>query len=429
MVNLGKFPRVDNLPLYVLEEVTKLMRELRQSRIDVINLGMGNPDRPTPRPIVEKLIEAARKTANQRYSMSIGVPKLREQIANLYWERYGVKLDPETEVITTIGAKDGLGRVLQGILNPSGEDRVVSTNPAYPIHYYAILFADGKPVMLPLVSPDDFLNRLEDLYRRMAPKKPRALLISFPHNPTTMCVNIDFFRAIITMAVKHGTMVIHDFAYSDGGFDGYKPPSILQVEGAKEIAVEIRSLSKSYNMAGWRVGFLLGNARMVGAARKIKSYMDYGIFQAIQIASIIALRDCKDEPAKICAIQQERRNVFLAALARNADWVLDKPGATMFVNALIPEGYRNKGSLEFSKWLLEKAHVACAPGVGFVHGQKLDSVSRRLGEEHVRFALIEPPDRLKQAARNIGCAFKGRPLGRQKKPRIANRTHDSVISA
>jgi alanine-synthesizing transaminase len=249
-VDFGPFPRVDNSGRYILEVVTQETQDFRRNDIDVVSLGMGKPDGATPRLIVDKLIEAARKTKNHTYSASAGIPNLRKAIANLYQRRYSVQLDPKTEAIATIGAKDAVRSFFNAVLNPNGHDRVVSTNPAYPVHYYAVVYGGGIPVMLPLFSPEDFLNRLENLFRKMAPKRPRAILLSFPHNPTTICVDLSFFEAIIAMAMKHGTMVVHDFAYADGGFDGYVPPSILQVKDAKEVAVEVFSLSKSYNMAG-----------------------------------------------------------------------------------------------------------------------------------------------------------------------------------
>jgi len=273
-------------------------------------------------------------------------------------------------------------------------DTVVSPNPAYPIHQYGVIMAEGQACLLPMPSPAEFLNRLEDVYRTST-KPPKLLLISFPHNPTTTCVDLDFFREIVAMAGRHGTLVVHDFAYADLGFDGYKPPSILQVEGAKEVAVEIFSMSKSYNMAGWRVGYCLGNRRMIAALARIKSYLDYGVFQPIQIASIIALRECEEETHKICAVYQKRRDVLVSGLNR-AGWPVESPRGTMFLWAPLPERYREEGSLEFAKLLMEKALVAVSPGIGF----------GPLGEGFVRFALVENEHRIRQATRSIGKFLK-----------------------
>jgi len=309
------------------------------------------------------------------------------EIVKRYQRKYGVELDPETEAIVTIGAKDALAHLLFATIGPG--DAVVSPNPTYPIHQYGVAMADGLPVMIPMTNPDGFLNGLEELYKRWS-MRPRMILISFPHNPTTQCVDLAFMKEIIRLASQHGTMVVHDFAYADLGFDGYAPPSILQVEGAKEYAVEIFSMSKSYNMAGWRVGFCLGNRKMIAALARIKSYLDYGIFQPIQIASIIALRECEEETEKIRAQYEKRRDELVSGL-NAAGWPVDPPKGTMFVWAKIPERFRTLGSLEFSKLLLEKALVAVSPGVGF----------GPLGEGYVRFALIENQHRTRQAIRSI----------------------------
>jgi alanine-synthesizing transaminase len=382
------FYRIQKLPPYVFAVINEMRAQARAAQIDVIDLGMGNPDGSTPRVVVNKLIEAARNARNHRYSQSRGIPRLREEIANRYRANYGVELDPDKEAIVTIGAKDALAHLLFATVGPG--DAVVSPNPAYPIHQYGVLMAEGHACMLPMPDAATFLNRLEDLYRTSS-RKPKLLLISFPHNPTTTCVDLDFFREIVRLARENGTMIIHDFAYADLGFDGYKPPSILQVEGAKEIAVEIFSLSKSYNMAGWRVGFCVGNPKMIAALARIKSYLDYGVFQPIQIASIIALRECQEDTRKICATYQKRRDVLVGGLKR-AGWPVEKPRGSMFLWAELPERFRGVGSLEFSKLLLEKAQVAVSPGIGF----------GPLGEGHVRFALVENDQRIRQAARAIG---------------------------
>src|SRR5579863_9919338 len=382
-----EFYRIEKLPPYVSAVINEMRAKARAAQIDVIDLGMGNPDGATPRVVVNKLIEAARNARNHRYSQSRGIPRLREAITNRYSKNYGVELDPDTEAIVTIGAKDALAHLLFAVVGP--DDAVVSANSAYPIHQYGVLMAEGHACMLPMPNAETFLGRLKDLYRTNS-VKPKMLLISFPHNPTTTCVDLDFFREIVELAREHGTMIIHDFAYADLGFDGYQAPSILQVEGAKDVAVEIFSLSKSYNMAGWRVGFCLGNARMIHALARIKSYLDYGVFQPIQIASIIALRECEEDTHKIRAVYQKRRDVLVQGLAR-AGWPMEPPKGTMFAWAPLPEQHKHLGSLEFSKLLLEKALVAVPPGVGF----------GPLGEGYVRFALIENPHRTRQATTAI----------------------------
>lgn len=387
-----EFYRIQKLPPYVFAVINEMRAKARAAQIDVIDLGMGNPDGATPRIIVNKLIEAARNARNHRYSQSKGIPKLREEITRRYQANYGVTLDPDNEAIVTIGAKDALAHLLFATVGPG--DVVVSPNPAYPIHQYGVLMAEGQACMLPMPDAATFLNGLEDVYRT-SKVKPKMLLISFPHNPTTTCVDLDFLREIVRLARHHGTLIVHDFAYADLGFDGYKPPSILQVEGAKDVAVEIFSLSKSYNMAGWRVGFCLGNQKMIAALARIKSYLDYGVFQPVQIASIIALRECEEDTKKICAIYQKRRDVLVTGLKR-AGWPVETPRGSMFLWAAIPEKYRAAGSLEFAKLVLEKAAVAVSPGIGF----------GPLGEGHVRFALVENEQRIRQATRAIGQFLK-----------------------
>jgi alanine-synthesizing transaminase len=381
------FYRIQKLPPYVFAVINEMKAKARAAQLDVVDLGMGNPDGAAPRAVVSKLVEAARNARNHRYSLSKGIPKLREEIVRRYRQNYCVDLDPETEAIVTIGAKDALAHLLFAVIGPG--DAVVSPNPCYPIHQYGVIMAEGHACMLPMPDPAVFLERLEDLYRKSA-RKPAMILISFPHNPTTQCVDLDFFKTIVRLAAHHGTMVVHDFAYADLCFDGYKAPSILQVEGAKEVAVEIFSMSKSYNMAGWRVGFCLGNPKMIAALARIKSYLDYGVFQPIQIASIIALRECEEDTRKICAMYQKRRDVLIQGLNR-AGWPVEPPKGSMFVWAPLPEQHKSIGSLEFSKMLMEKALVAVSPGVGF----------GPMGEGHVRFALIENPHRTRQATAAI----------------------------
>lgn len=382
-----EYYRIQKLPPYVFAVVNEMKARLRAAQQDVVDFGMGNPDGATPRVIVQKMAEAARNPKNHRYSMSRGLPNLRLEICKRYERNYGVKLDPESEAITTIGAKDALAHLLFAVIGPG--DAVVSPNPAYPIHQYGVIMAEGHACMLPMPNPAEFLNRLEDLYRTST-RKPKMILISFPHNPTTHTVDLDFFKTVIGLAAQHGSMVVHDFAYADICFDGYKAPSILQVDGAKEHAVEIFSMSKSYNMAGWRVGFCLGNPRMIKALTRIKSYLDYGIFQPLQIASIVALRECEEETQKICHMYEKRRDVLCEGLNR-AGWPVTPPKGSMFVWAPIPERFREQGSLEFSKLLLEKSLTAVSPGIGF----------GPLGEGHVRFALIENHHRTRQAIRGI----------------------------
>jgi len=382
-----EFYRISKLPPYVFAVINEMRAKARAEQLDVIDLGMGNPDGASPRPVVNKLIEAVRNPRNHRYSASRGIPQLRLEIVKRYQANYGVTLDPDKEAIVTIGAKDALAHLLFAVIGPG--DAVVSPNPCYPIHQYGVIMAEGHACILPMPDPGTFLNALEDLFRKST-KPPRMILISFPHNPTTQCVDLDFFKEIIRLAAHHGTMVVHDFAYADICFDGYQAPSILQVDGAKEIAVEIFSLSKSYNMAGWRVGFCLGNPKMIAALARIKSYLDYGVFQPIQIASIIALRECEEDTRKICAMYQKRRDVLIDGL-RRAGWPVEPPRGTMFVWAPLPEQFRDLTSLEFSKRLLQEALVAVSPGIGF----------GPMGEGHVRFALIENPQRIRQATTGI----------------------------
>jgi alanine-synthesizing transaminase len=383
-----EFYRIQKLPPYVFAVINEMCAKARAQQMDVIDLGMGNPDGATPRPVVKKLIEEARHARNHRYSQSKGIAILRQEIVNRYRANYGVELDPESEAIVTIGAKEALAHLLLAVLAPG--DAVVSPNPAYPIHQFGVVLAEGHACMLPMPDAATFLNGLEDLYRTSS-RKPKMILISFPHNPTTICVDLDYLREIVRLASLHGTMVIHDFAYADLGFDGYKPPSILQVDGAKEVAVEIFSMSKSYNMAGWRVGFCLGNRRLVAALTRIKSYLDYGVFQPIQIAAATGLRECEEDTRKICATYEKRRDALVKGL-NSAGWPVEKPRGSMFLWAAIPERYRAQGSLEFAMKLMEKTHVAVSPGIGF----------GPMGEGHVRFSLIVNEKRLREAAARIG---------------------------
>jgi alanine-synthesizing transaminase len=388
MSETNEFYRIRKLPPYVFAVINEMKAKARAAQLDVVDLGMGNPDGATPQVIVDKLIEAARNPRNHRYSVSRGIQHLREEIVKRYKRRHGIDLDPNTEAIVTMGAKDALAHLLFATIGPG--DIVVSPNPAYPIHQYGVIMSEGHACMLPMPNAETFLGRLQELYRE-SPKPPKMLLISFPHNPTTTCVDLPFLTEIVNLARSHGTLIVHDYAYADLGFDGYMPPSILEVPGAKEIAVEIFSMSKSYNMAGWRVGFCLGNAKMIAALARIKSYLDYGVFQPIQIAAIVALRECDDESVKIREVYQRRRDVLVEGLCR-AGWPVQSPRGTMFLWAPVPERYQELGSLEFSKLLMEKALVAVSPGVGF----------GPMGEGFVRFALIENEHRTRQATRSIG---------------------------
>ncbi len=383
-----EFYRIQKLPQYVFALINELRDNYRAAGDDIIDLGMGNPDGATPRAVVDKLIETAPDPANHRYSVSRGIPALRQAITARYQKQYGVKLDPDTEAIVTIGAKDALAHLLLAIVGPG--DAVASPNPAYPIHYFGVVLAEGEPYMLPMPDAATFLDALKTLYRTAA-RAPKVILISFPHNPTTVCVDMNIMREIVKLAREHGTYIIHDFAYAELGFDGYRPPSILQVEGAMDHAVEIYSMTKTYNMAGWRIGFCLGNRRLVAALTRIKSYLDYGTFQPIQIAATEALLSCDDAPGHIREIYQSRRDVLIAGL-RQAGWHVTPPRATMFVWARMPEAFAGMGSLEFTKLLMREAHVAVSPGIGFGPS----------GEGFVRFSLIEDNDRLRQATENIG---------------------------
>jgi alanine-synthesizing transaminase len=381
------FYRIEKLPPYVFAVINELRDKARAAGIDIIDMGMGNPDGATPKPVVDELIRAAQNPANHRYSMSRGIPALRQAIVDRYHQQYGVVLDPEAEAIVTIGAKDALAHLLFAIIGPG--DVVVSPNPAYPIHQYGVIMAEGEACMLPMPDAPTFLSALKDLYRT-AVTKPKVILISFPHNPTTVSVDLDFMREIVDLAREYGTFVVHDFAYAELGFDGYKPPSILQVPNAADYAVEIYSMTKSYNMAGWRVGFCLGNRQLIAALARIKSYLDYGVFQPIQIAAITALRECNEAPAQICRTYEARRDVLIEGL-REAGWAVDPPKASMFVWAQIPEAFAQMGSLEFAKQLMRESRVAVSPGIGF----------GPMGEGFVRFSLIENEQRTREATRSI----------------------------
>jgi alanine-synthesizing transaminase len=385
---MEEFYRIKRLPPYVFAIVNDLRTKARARGEDIIDLGMGNPDLPTPRPIVDKLVEAARNPRNHRYSASRGITRLRTAIARWYRDRYKVELDPETETIATIGAKEGLAHLALAVLQPG--DGALVPNPTYPIHSYSVVIADGDLRSVPLTgSEDEFFHRLQET-ARLAWPKAKLLILSFPHNPTTMCVDRSFFERVVEFAREHRLMVVHDFAYADFTFDGYQPPSFLEVPGAKEVGVEIFSTSKSYNMAGWRLGFVCGNARMIHALARIKSYLDYGAFQPIQIAGIIALEGDQDAVRGIVEVHRKRRDVLVNGLNK-LGWSVPMPRGTMFVWAPIPDEYRALGSLEFSKLLIQECKVAVSPGIGF----------GECGEGHVRFALVENEQRIRQALRGL----------------------------
>ncbi len=394
-----EFRRINGLPPYVFATINDLKLAIRRAGRDVIDLGFGNPDLPSPDVAVEKLAEAARNPRNHRYSASRGIPKLRQAIANRYLQQFGVELDFDTEVVTTIGAKEGLSHLMWVLVGPG--DTALVPSPSYPIHIYAPLFAGADVRQVRLESPSAsagaappnpgaaFFESLMETWESAWPK-PRVIVLSFPHNPTTACVDFDFMERLVRFAQEHEVVLVHDFAYADIAFDGYRPPSILQVPGAKEVAVELYTMTKSFSMAGWRVGFLLGNSAIVQALAKLKSYLDYGTFQPIQIATIVALNEAPEYPKEINETYQARRNALCDGLER-IGWHVEPPKGTMFVWAPVPEPYRHMGSLEFSKFLVQEAEVAVSPGVGFGPG----------GDDYVRFALIENEKRIGQAVRNL----------------------------
>lgn len=390
-LNIAQFSRMRRLPPYVFAQVNALKMERRRAGEDIIDLGMGNPDMPTPKHIVDKLIEAARKSHNHRYSASRGITKLRHAISDWYKRRYDVDIDPESEAVVTIGAKEGLSHLVLALIGPG--DAVLAPNPTYPIHPYSVIIAGGDLRSVPIGPERNFLEDLETAIKQTWPR-PKMLIISFPHNPTTTVVDVGFFRKIVDFAKEHRLLVIHDLAYADLTFDGYRAPSFLQIPGAKEVGVEFFSMSKSYSMAGWRVGFCVGNAEVVGALTRLKSYLDYGIYQPIQIAAIIALNGDQTCVSDIVNIYRKRRDVLVDGLNR-VGWAIDKPRGTMFVWAKIPEAFRSMGSVEFSKYLIEAGKVAVSPGLGF----------GEYGDEYVRFALVENEMRTRQAIRGIRKAL------------------------
>ncbi len=382
-----EFPRMKRLPPYAFSVITNLKMELRKQNLDVIDFGMGNPDLATPDHIVEKLKEASMKSVNHRYSASRGIPNLRKAICDWYKRRFDVDLDPDSEAIATIGSKEGLSHLCLAMLEPG--DVVFAPDPSYPIHVYAPIIAGADVRRIPIGEDRDFFDDLQTAMQQTWPQ-PKLLIINFPHNPTTVTTDLAFFEKIVEFAKEHKIWVIHDLAYSDLVYDGYKAPSFLQAKGAKDVGVEFYSMTKGYSMAGWRMGFCLGNKELVHALTRIKSYLDYGIFQPIQIAATVGLNGPYEPVEEACEVYRKRRDVLCEGMNR-IGWEVPPPKASMFVWAKIPEHLRHMGSMEFSKLLLSEALVAVQPGIGFGH----------YGDEYVRFALIENEQRIKQAVKNM----------------------------
>jgi len=381
------FHRIRRLPPYVFEEVNKIKARLRAEGTDIIDFGMGNPDMPTPQHIVDKLIETARDPKAGRYSASKGIPGLRKAMANYYGRRFGVKLNPDTEVIATLGSKEGFANLAQALTGPG--DVIICPNPAYPIHAFGFIMAGGIIRHVPALSPEEYLSNISRAVKHSVPP-PSVLILSYPSNPTAQWVDLDFYKDAIALAKKHDLLVISDVAYGEIYFDNNPPPSVLQVDGAKDIAVEVNSLSKTYAMAGWRVGMVVGNARICAALARVKSYLDYGAYTPVQVAAATALngpQDCVDE---IRAIYKSRRDTLIKSM-KGAGWDIPNPPASMFAWAKIPEPYREAGSMLFSRLLIEEAGVAVAPGIGF----------GEYGEGYVRIGLVENEHRIRQAARNV----------------------------
>ncbi len=383
--------RISELPPYAFAEIDGLKLQLRREGIDVIDLGFGNPDIPSPEIAVAKLAEAAAKPRNHRYSASRGIPNLRQAVCELYARRFGVELDPEREAVTTIGAKEGLAHLLWVLVEPG--DGALVPAPSYPIHLFAPVLAGATVSQVAMGPDEDVLANLAAAYERSRPR-PRVLVVSFPHNPTTTVVDSGFMQELVDFARERSIVVVHDFAYADIAFDGYEPPSILAAEGAREVAVELYTLTKGFSMAGWRVGFVVGNAEVVAGLARLKSYLDYGTFQPIQIAATVAMREASEYPAHVCEVYRGRRDALCDGLAR-VGWHVPKPRGTMFVWARIPDVYRTLGSHAFALQLLREAKVSVSPGAGFGPG----------GDGYVRFALVENEQRIGQAVRGIRSAL------------------------
>ena len=382
-----EFRRIERFPPYVFSIVNDLKMEARRAGEDIIDLGMGNPDIPTPEPVVQKLKEAVENGRNHRYSASRGIPKLRQAICDLYQRSWNVELDPDTEAVAVIGAKEGLSHLAWVLCEPG--DSVLVPEPTYPIHTYAMILAGATVTSVPLRFGSDFFSDLVDAYERSEPR-PRAVLCSFPHNPTTAVVGLDFFEQLVDFANARDVMIVHDLAYADLVFGEERAPSLLQVPGARDVGIEFFSMSKSYSMPGWRLAFAVGNSEMIGALTKLKSYLDYGVFQPIQIAGIIALNECTEVPKQIREIYLGRRDVLCDGLER-VGWEMQRPPATMFAWAPIPDAFAHMGSLEFAKHVLTQGKVAVSPGIGFGPN----------GDGFVRFALVENEHRIRQAIRGL----------------------------
>jgi alanine-synthesizing transaminase len=389
---MHEFSRIKRLPPYVFNITNELKMNARRRGEDVIDLSMGNPDGPTPQHIVDKLVEASQRQDTHGYSVSKGIPRLRRAISGWYQRRYGVELDPDSETIVTIGSKEGLAHLMLACLERG--DTVLVPNPSYPIHIYGAIIAGADIRSVRMTPGVDFFAELERAIRELTPK-PKMLVIGFPSNPTAQCVDLPFFEKTISLAKQHDILVVHDLAYADIVFDDYKAPSIMQVPGARDVAVEFFTMSKSYNMAGWRIGFMVGNKELVHALARIKSYHDYGSFTPIQVASIVALEGPQDCVAQVRATYQKRRDVMVKGL-HDMGWMVEVPKASMYIWAKIPEVYQGLGSIEFTRRLLEGAKIAVAPGIGFGD----------YGNDHVRIALIENEHRLRQAARGIRDMFR-----------------------
>jgi alanine-synthesizing transaminase len=386
------FPRIERLPPYVFNITSEFKMAARRRGEDIIDMSMGNPDGPTPKHIVDKLVEASKRPNTHGYSVSRGIPRLRKAICDWYKRRYNVEFDPDTEAIVTIGSKEGLAHLMLATLDRG--DTVLVPNPSYPIHIYGAVIAGAEIRHIPMAEGVDFFEEAERAIRNSFPK-PKMMILGFPSNPTAMCVELEFFERIIALARANNILVVHDLAYADITFDGWKAPSIMQVPGARDVAVEFFTLSKSYNMAGWRIGFMVGNKELVSALARIKGYLDYGTFTPIQVAAIAALDGPQECVGQIRAEYQDRRDVLVKGL-HDAGWMVEKPKASMYIWAKIPEPYRKMGSLEFAKKLLADAKVSVSPGIGFGD----------YGDDHVRFALIENADRIRQAVRGIKQMFR-----------------------
>jgi len=389
---MSEFPRIKRLPPYVFNITGELKAAARKRGEDIIDFGMGNPDQPTPQHIVDKLVEAAQRNDTHGYSLSKGIPRVRKAIANWYKYRFNVDLNPDTEAIFTIGSKEGIAHLMTAVLDTG--DIVLAPNPSYPIHIYGPVIAGADIRHIPMLPDVDFFDELEKAIKGSYPK-PKLLILCFPSNPTTQCVELEFFERVIALAKEYGIYVVHDLAYADIVFDGYRAPSIMEVPGAKDVAVEFFTMSKSYSMAGWRAGFMVGNPELVAALARIKSYHDYGTFTPIQVATIVALEGPQDCVEEIRATYQRRRDVMVQGL-HSINWMVDNPKASMYVWARIPEHYRKMGSLEFSKQVLAEAKTAVSPGIGF----------GEYGDTHVRFSLIENEARTRQAIRGLRDMFR-----------------------